>query len=121
MSLVISLSYLCNKFITITLAIIFEQDSCHTDSAEAKGRLNVVVIQSDLKRSNSAVESGIACYNMAANPRGHALIIEIEEYINDVQEKRVGSEVRRLGKRNLWSVKHLDVFSGRCGESAGAL
>ncbi len=35
-------------------------------------------------------------YPMNTRPRGLALIIEIEEYDNDVQERRVGSQVREL-------------------------
>ncbi len=48
-----------------------------------------------LMRSNSAQTSGIPCYPMYNNPRGLALIIDIEQYENDVQERRIGSHVSK--------------------------
>ena len=44
-------------------------------------------------KTNSAMDTGMPCYKMDARPRGLVLIIEIEEYVNDVQERRIGSEV----------------------------
>ena len=64
-----------------------------TDSAESKGRLDVKVLPVDLRRANSAQDSGMECYPMCRNPRGQALIIEIEDFVNEVQEKREGSQV----------------------------
>merc|ERR1711981_499877 len=66
-------------------------DSCHTnEEAIEKGEMNVVV--KTLPRSQKVIDQG-DCYPMKASPRGLALIIEIEEYINEVQRKRVGSHV----------------------------
>jgi hypothetical protein len=44
-------------------------------------------------RANSAFISGFPIYAMDTRPRGLALIIEIEQYENDVQERRIGSHV----------------------------
>lgn len=63
------------------------------EEAEERGRLNVVVKRTSFKRTNSAIDSGMPCYKMDARPRGLALVIEIEEYVNDVKERRIGSEV----------------------------
>ena len=63
------------------------------EEAEERGRLNVVVKRASFKRVNSAIDSGMPCYKMDARPRGLALVIEIEEYVNDVKERRIGSEV----------------------------
>ena len=63
------------------------------EDPEEKGRLNVVVKRAALNRTNSAMDTGMPCYKMDARPRGLVLIIEIEEYVNDVQERRIGSEV----------------------------
>ena len=65
-----------------------------TGPAYEKGKLDVVVKRADLKRANSAVDSGMPYYKMDAKPRGLALIIEIEEYVDDLHEKRIGSQVR---------------------------
>ena len=63
------------------------------EEPEEKGRLNVVVKRASFRRTNSAMDTGMPCYKMDARPRGLVLIIEIEEYVNEVQEKRIGSEV----------------------------
>ena len=63
------------------------------EEPEEKGRLNVVVKRASFRRTNSAMDTGMPCYKMDARPRGLVLIIEIEEYVNDVQERRIGSEV----------------------------
>lgn len=73
------------------------QDSCHSslENPEEKGDLDVRVVTRDtLRRENSAQMAQMKCYKMDARPRGLALIIEIEEYDNNVQEKRIGSKVR---------------------------
>lgn len=71
------------------------QDSCHMseDQATEKGNLHVKVKKREVKRSNSAVQAGMPEYKMSASPRGLALIIEIEEFSNEVQQKRIGSHV----------------------------
>ena len=58
--------------------------------------MKVVVKRAEIKRMNSAQASGMQEYKMEASPRGLALIIEIEQYTNDVFEKRTGSEVSEL-------------------------
>ena len=63
------------------------------DEAIEQGRLTVVVRRAEIKRTNSAVVSGMPTYKMDARPRGLALIIEIDEFVNNTYEKRVGSEV----------------------------
>ncbi len=79
-------------------------DSCHSMEAEKKGRLEVSVRPARYQRSNSNVSNSAATsagggqtqmqiYRMDSRPRGMALIVEIEEYDNDVQERRVGSQV----------------------------
>ncbi len=64
--------------------------------AEEKGQLEVRIRPAEFLRTNSqsssAAETGMQLYEMDASPRGLALIVEIEEYDNDVQEKRVGSQ-----------------------------
>lgn len=63
------------------------------EEPEEKGRLNVVVKRASFRRTNSAMDTGMPCYKMDSRPRGMVLIIEIEEYVNDVQERRIGSAV----------------------------
>ena len=64
------------------------------EEPEEKGELDVFVKRATLNRTNSAMDTGMPCYKMDARPRGLVLIIEIEEYVNDVQERRIGSAVR---------------------------
>lgn len=86
------------------------QDSCHMDEAEAKGKLDVVVRRAEvLQRTNSAQEAGMPCYKMESKPRGLALIIEIEEYVNDVQEPRLGSKVGGIFKEALFLIL-IEIF-----------
>ena len=68
-------------------------DSCHLEGVVEKGQLEVNVRKVNLARSNSAVKAGMPCYLMTSNPRGLALIIEIDKYENDVQKPRIGSHV----------------------------
>ena len=68
------------------------QDSCHTEDAAEKGFLNINVRQA-VRRSNSSVIAGMPVYTMSSNPRGMALLIDIQKYDNDVQDERYGSEV----------------------------
>ena len=63
------------------------------EEPEEKGELDVFVKRATLNRTNSAMDTGMPCYKMDARPRGLVLIIEIEEYVNDVQERRIGSAV----------------------------
>ena len=67
-------------------------DSCHNgECPEELGSMDVVVkkMAKDLKIDESLTGQ----YDMARSPRGLALIIEIEEYVNRVEEKRIGSHV----------------------------
>ena len=57
------------------------------------GQLEVKIKKVSVARSNSAVKAGMSCYPMTSKPRGLALIIEINEYENDVHEPRIGSQV----------------------------
>lgn len=52
-------------------------------------------LQVNVRKSNSAVRSAsqIKSYKMTSNPRGQVLIINNEQYINDVLPKRTGSLV----------------------------
>jgi len=78
------------------------EDSCHMEEPEEKGRLNVVVKRASFRRTNSAMDTGMPCYKMDSRPRGMVLIIEIEEYVNDVQERRIGSAIDAENLRNLF-------------------
>ena len=64
------------------------QDSCHMEDATEKGHLEVRV---KLTREKSV--NNIPSYKMSSNPRGLALIIDIEDYDNEIQDKRIGSKV----------------------------
>ena len=66
------------------------QDSCHMEDATEKGHLQVRV---KLTREKSI--NNIPSYKMTSSPRGLALIIDIEEYDNEIQDKRIGSKVCR--------------------------
>ena len=75
----------------------------HSDGTDEMGDLplNVPVRKATVMRSGCG-SSGeeqlpgmmMPAYKMDASPRGLALIIEIEEYVNDIYEKRIGSNVR---------------------------
>ena len=73
------------------------QDSCHTEDAAEKGYLDVQVRQA-VRRSNSSVIAGMPVYSLSSNPRGLAMIIDIQKYDNDVQDERYGSEVRSIAE-----------------------
>lgn len=66
-------------------------DSCHNNEAVEKGQIDVIV-----KRVESTKivdeDSVMPQYKMTAYPRGLALIIEIEEYENKIEPKRIGSQ-----------------------------
>ena len=76
---------------------INSQDSCHTEDAAEKGYLDVQVRQA-VRRSNSSVIAGMPVYSLSSNPRGLAMIIDIQKYDNDVQDERYGSEVRSIAE-----------------------
>ena len=71
--------------------------NCHCGEGAAAvehALLDVVVRKADFNRSLSSEVGAVPTYEMSARPRGKALIIEIEKYDNDVQERRIGSQVR---------------------------
>jgi len=63
------------------------------DMRQKFGQLDVKVVRSQVLRSNSIQDSQMKAYEMKANPRGYALIIDIEVYENDIHERRYGSDV----------------------------
>jgi len=66
-------------------------DSCHNNEAFEKGEIDVVVKRVE---STHIYDSDVMpAYKMAAYPRGLALIIEIEEFVNNVEKPRIGSHV----------------------------
>eukprot|EP00090_Calanus_glacialis_P014030 TRINITY_DN22662_c0_g1_i2.p1 TRINITY_DN22662_c0_g1~~TRINITY_DN22662_c0_g1_i2.p1 ORF type:complete len:378 (-),score=117.05 TRINITY_DN22662_c0_g1_i2:158-1291(-) len=69
-------------------------DACcmETEPTE-KGMMDVRVVPAAYHRSNSNQFSQMSSYEMQRRPRGLALIIDIEVYENDVQERRFGSHV----------------------------
>jgi len=69
-------------------------DSCCMDlEPTEKGKLEVRVVPASFHRSNSMQSSVMPVYSMVRQPRGLALIIDIETYDNDIQERRFGSHV----------------------------
>ena len=58
-----------------------------------RGRMEVTVTPASYHRSNSHQCPSIPAYPMFRRPRGQALIINIESYDNDVQERRLGTDV----------------------------
>ena len=68
------------------------QDSCHMEDATTKGYMDVNV-KLAFNRSNSLTSAKIPSYKMTSNPRGLALIVDIEKYDNEIEDERVGSEV----------------------------
>ena len=71
------------------------QDSCHMEDATEKGHMPVHV-KLGLTRLESVSGDHIPSYKMTSNPRGLALIIDIEKYDNEIQDERIGSEVSRF-------------------------
>ena len=68
------------------------QDSCHMEDVTEKGYMPVHV-KVGLNRVESVSGDKIPSYKMTSNPRGLALIIDIEKYDNEIQDERIGSEV----------------------------
>lgn len=58
-----------------------------------RGRMEVLVTPASYHRTNSHQCSSMPAYPMFRRPRGQALIINIESYDNDVQERRLGTDV----------------------------
>ena len=58
-----------------------------------RGRMEVTVTQASYHRTNSHQCPSMPAYPMFRRPRGQALIINIESYDNDVQERRLGTDV----------------------------
>ena len=68
------------------------QDSCHMEDASEMGLMSVKV-KMGLNRVESVSGDKIPSYKMTSNPRGQALIIDIEKYDNEIQDERIGSKV----------------------------
>jgi len=71
-------------------------DTCCVDQEPVeKGKLDVRVLPTPalVQRTISMVGTGMTTYDMQRLPRGIALIINIEVYENDIQERRFGSHV----------------------------
>ena len=85
-------------------------ESCCLDTeAEARGRLEVSVVPASYHRSNSYQCSRMPAYPMRRRPRGLAIIIDIEVYENDIQERRFGSDVDVENLRALLKGLEFDV------------
>jgi len=79
-------------------------DSCHNNEAFEKGELDVVVKRVE---STHIYDSDVMpAYKMAAYPRGLALIIEIEQFMNDVEKPRIGSHVDTENLKKLFQQLH---------------
>lgn len=79
-------------------------NSCLDEPPMEKGILDVQVVTSPghiLDRQNSAATAGMPVYRMEAQPRGLALIIEIEDY-GERLETRIGSQTDVTNLRNLF-------------------
>ena len=85
------------------------QDSCHMEDPMERGEMDVKVRPSNIMRVNSAIHAGMPTYKMEAKPRGLALIIEIEEYVDNLHEKRLGSEIDRDNLDKLFQQLHFTV------------
>ena len=66
-------------------------------------------LSTKLDRSNSSVEAGMPEYKMTAYPRGLALIIEIEDYENNVASKRHGSHADVTNLKSLFEQLHFHI------------
>ena len=71
-------------------------DSCHNNEAIEKGELDVVVRRTESIKICDVYEDVMPSYKMTAFPRGLALIIEIEEFVNNVEKQRIGSHVSEI-------------------------
>lgn len=79
---------------THSLRSVASCDSCCMDMEPTeKGKLEVRVVPASFHRSNSIQSTAMPVYSMMRQPRGLAMIIDIETYDNDIQERRLGSHV----------------------------
>ncbi len=94
------------------------QDSCHSLSNDAvlsnADRLDVRVIPATheggkRKKRHCDSQASIAPYRMRSAPRGKALVVEIEEFENDVYERRHGSNVDVDNLTQLFQQLHFEV------------
>jgi len=81
-------------------------DSCHNNEAIEKGELDVVVRRTESIKICDVYEDVMPSYKMTAFPRGLALIIEIEEFVNNVEKQRIGSHVDVDNLTNLFKQLH---------------
>jgi len=84
--------------------------SCGTVQEEEEGFMDVRVIPAAFQRSNSKQCYQIAAYDMCRRPRGLAIIIDIEVYENNVQERRFGSNVDVQNMKALLTGLEFDVL-----------
>ena len=85
-------------------------ESCCLDTeAQHRGRLEVSVVPAAYHRSNSYQCTRMPAYPMLRRPRGQAIIIDIEVYENDIQERRLGSDVDVENLRALLQGLEFDV------------
>merc|ERR1719422_945208 len=71
--------------------------------------MDVRVVPASYHRSNSNQFSAMSSYEMYRRPRGLAMIIDIEVYENDVQERRYGSHVDVENMKSLLQGLEFDV------------
>ncbi len=83
------------------------QDSCHNNEAYEKGYLDVIVRQAE--KASIHEDTMMPSYKMSSNPRGLALIIEIDEFVNDIHEKRIGSHVDVENLTKLFQQLHFNL------------
>jgi len=89
---------------------IHSGDSCNLEPVPThRGRMDVSVVPSTYQRSNSYNCSPMPVYQMSRRPRGQALIIDIEYYENDVQERRLGTDVDVENLKSLLKGLEFDV------------
>ncbi|TRY69101.1 hypothetical protein TCAL_01435 [Tigriopus californicus] len=100
-----------NLYLHRNLSATSSQDSCHMEEVEEKGVLDVKIKRApSIRRNNSAIEAGMPCYNIISKPRGLAMIVDIEKFDNDVQERRVGSHVDVDNLKKLFRGLYFDVI-----------
>lgn len=87
------------------------QDTCCMEESPPteQGLLDVNVIPASYHRSVSFTGPKMATYRMEQLPRGLALIIDIEVYVNDLHERRVGSHVDAENLKKLFEGLRFEV------------
>ena len=78
------------------------------DDAVSVGEI-AVRVKPALQRNPSQLHSNMPIYKMDSFPRGMALIVEVEKFDNDVQDRRVGSHIDVLNLTKLFEGLHFGV------------